>query len=157
MARAIGAMNVTRPSTRLRCLHRPAKQGLGSATLLAARYAIENDYEVFITLDADWSHDPSYLPDLAGATKKADVAIGSRYCAGGAIEGWPWHRRVLSRWVNGLSRLLLRLPVRDTSGAFRAYRVAKLREIPIDDIQSSGYSYLEEILWHLHRVGCNVC
>ena len=81
------------------------------------------------------------------------MAIGSRYCAGGAIEGWPLHRRVLSRWVNGLSRVLLRLPVRDTSGAFRAYRVAKLREIPIDDIQSSGYSYLEEILWHLHRAG----
>jgi dolichol-phosphate mannosyltransferase len=138
---------------KLRCLHRPCKLGLGSATLLAARYSIENDYEVFITLDADWSHDPRYLPDLTRTTKNADVAIGSRYCPGGAIEGWPWYRRVLSRLVNGLSRRLLRLPVRDTSGAFRAYCVAKLCEISIDDMQSSGYSYLEEILWHLHRVG----
>lgn len=138
---------------RVRCLHRPAKQGLGSATLLAVRYAIGEEYELFITLDADWSHDPRYLTDLLRATKHADIAVGSRYCDGGAIEGWPWQRRILSRWVNWLSGVLLRLPVRDTSGAFRAYRVDKLREIPIDDIQSSGYSYLEEILWHLHRVG----
>src|SRR5262249_38403630 len=76
-----------------------------------------------------------------------------RYCPGGDIEGWPWHRRLLSRWMNGLSRILLRLPARDTSGAFRAYRVAMLCQIPIGSIQSSGYSYLEEILWHLHRAG----
>jgi dolichol-phosphate mannosyltransferase len=138
---------------RLRCLHRAEKLGLGSATLLAARYSIENDYEVFVTLDADWSHDPRYAPDLVNAIRNADVAIGSRYCAGGGIEGWPLHRRLLSRWVNGLSRILLRLPAGDTSGAFRAYRVAMLRQIPIDDIQSNGYSYLEEILWHLHRAG----
>jgi dolichol-phosphate mannosyltransferase len=138
---------------RVRCLHRPGKLGLGSATLLAARYAIENDYDVFVTLDADWSHDPRYVPDLVNATRNTDVAIGSRYCAGGAIEGWPWHRRLLSRWVNGISGILLRLPARDTSGAFRAYRVGMLRQIPIDDIRSTGYSYLEEILWHLHRAG----
>jgi dolichol-phosphate mannosyltransferase len=138
---------------RLRCLHREGKLGLGSATLLAARYAIENNYEVFITLDADWSHDPRYLPHLVSATTEADVAIGSRYCAGGEIQGWPWHRRLLSRCINGLSRVLLCLPAYDTSGAFRAYRVAKLRQIPIEAIQSSGYSYLEEILWYLHRAG----
>jgi dolichol-phosphate mannosyltransferase len=138
---------------RLKCLHRPGKQGLGSATLVAARYAMENGYDVFVTLDADWSHDPRYLPELVDATNHADVAIGSRYCPGGGIEGWPWYRRLPSRWVNGLSSILLRLPVSDTSGAFRAYRVPKLREIPLDDIRSSGYSYLEEILWHLEQAG----
>lgn len=136
---------------RLRCLHRAGKHGLGSATLDAIRYALVGDYELFVTLDADGSHDPVHLPELVQAAERADVAIGSRYIAGGAIEGWPWQRRVASRWINQLSRALLRLPVRDASGAFRAYRVAKLRRINLDDVRASGYAYLEEILWHLER------
>jgi len=136
---------------RLHVIHRPGKLGLGSATRDAARYAIANNYDLFVTLDADWSHDPRYLPELVDATRHADVAIGSRYCPGGGIDGWPWHRRLLSRGVNSLSRRLLRLPIGDTSGAFRAYRVAKLREIDLNSIQSTGYAYLEEILWHLDQ------
>ena len=110
----------------LRCVHRAGKLGLGSATLDAIRYAIARDYDVVVTMDADWSHDPVHLPELVAATEHADVAIGSRYVAGGAIDGWPWHRRILSRAINGLSRALLQLPIHDTSGAFRAYRVATL-------------------------------
>ena len=140
---------------RLKCLHRPGKQGLGSASLAAMRFAIDGDYDVFVTLDADWSHDPSHLLDLVRAVDHADVAVGSRYCAGGAIEGWPWQRRLISSSINTLTRVLLRLPVRDTSGAFRVYRVAKLREIDLANIQARGYAYFEEILWHLHRVGAS--
>jgi dolichol-phosphate mannosyltransferase len=138
---------------RLRCLHRPTKQGLGSATLAAMRFAMERDYRVIATLDADWSHDPQFLPPLIAATERADVAVGSRYCRGGAIEGWPWRRRLASRCVNSLSRALLRLPVRDASGAFRAYRVAKLRELELESLRATGYAFLEEILWRLHRAG----
>jgi dolichol-phosphate mannosyltransferase len=138
---------------RLKCLHRAGKQGLGSATLAAIRFALNGSFDAIVTLDADWSHDPKYLQDLLRGTEAADVAIGSRYCRGGAIEGWPLYRRILSRWVNRLSLLLLRLPIRDTSGAFRAYRVDALRKIDLSKIQSAGYAYLEEILWHLHRAG----
>jgi dolichol-phosphate mannosyltransferase len=138
---------------RVRCIHRAGKLGLGTATIAAAKFAIEHDYEVFVTLDADWSHDPRHLPELIETLSDADVAIGSRYCAGGAIEGWPAHRRVVSRAMNGLTRTFLRLPARDASGAFRAYRVAKLREINLDGIRAAGYAYLEEILWLLHRAG----
>jgi len=137
---------------RLSCLHRPGKMGLGSATLEALRYAIAHDYDVVVTMDADWSHDPAHLPELVAATEHADVAIGSRYVAGGAIDGWPLHRRVLSRWMNGLSRAVLCLPIRDTSGAFRAYRVATLRKLDLAEVRAAGYAYLEEILWHLARV-----
>jgi dolichol-phosphate mannosyltransferase len=142
-----------RSEPRLRCVHRAAKQGLGSATLAAIGYAIEHEFDVFVTLDADWSHSPEYLTSLVGALNNADVAIGSRYCTGGGIEGWPMHRRILSRWVNSLTRLLLRLPVRDASGSLRAYRVSKLRKVRLEDVRASGYSFLEEILWHLHRAG----
>ena len=134
---------------RLKCLHRSGKLGLGSATIAGFRHALDNNYEVVATLDADWSHDPQYLPELVAATAHADVAIGSRYVAGGTIEGWPAHRRVMSRVVNRLSRVMLRLPIHDTSGAFRAYRVAKLRTIKMDNLRATGYAYLEEILWHL--------
>jgi dolichol-phosphate mannosyltransferase len=137
---------------RLRCLHRPSKQGLGTATLAAARFAIDRGYDLFVTMDADWSHDPGYLSELVRATEHADVAIGSRYVEGGAIEGWPLHRRMMSRAVNRLSRLLLHLPVHDSSGAFRAYRVARLQQIGLENVEATGYAYLEEILWHLNRV-----
>jgi dolichol-phosphate mannosyltransferase len=139
--------------SRLRCIHRPEKQGLGSAAQAALRFAIDRDYEVVVTLDADWSHDPKFLPPLVGALEHVDVAIGSRYCPGGAVEGWPWQRRLMSRSLNTLSNVLLRLPVRDSSGAFRAYRVGKLRELDLTRIQSCGYDYLEELVWHLHRAG----
>jgi dolichol-phosphate mannosyltransferase len=144
-----------RTEPRLRCVHRPAKLGLGSATLAAARIAIDGGYDVFITLDADWSHDPKHLCELLSATEQVDVAIGSRYVDGGTIEDWPRPRRLMSRWLNRLSRALLRLPVRDTSGAYRAYRVSKLRQIELDNIAASGYAYLEEILWHLKRAGAS--
>ena len=102
---------------RLSCLHRPGKQGLGSATLAAAQRAIDHGYDLFVTLDADWSHHPRHLPALIDKTTSADVAIGSRYIPGGAIEGWPLHRRMASRGINRLSQLLLGLPVHDLSGA----------------------------------------
>jgi dolichol-phosphate mannosyltransferase len=127
--------------------------GLGSATLAAVRFAIDEKYDVLVTMDADWSHDPEYLPALIAAVDGADVALGSRYCNQGAIDGWPLSRRILSRGMNWLSRLMLKLPIRDTSGAFRAYRLVTLKKIDLDAIHSTGYSYLEEILWHLHRAG----
>jgi dolichol-phosphate mannosyltransferase len=140
---------------RLYCLHRPGKQGLGSATLAGMQWALERDYELVITMDADWSHDPRHLVELVRAADSADVVIGSRYCPGGAIEGWPIRRRAMSRVMNALTRFALRLPIGDTSGAFRAYRTSALRKLDLSRIHATGYSYLEEILWHLHQVGAD--
>jgi dolichol-phosphate mannosyltransferase len=141
--------------SRLRCLHRESKRGLGSATIEAMRIAIDRGYETLVTMDSDLSHDPGHLPALLAAADHADVVIGSRYCPGGAIDGWPLHRRLASRLLNGLSRTALHLPVRDSSGSYRAYQVGKLGEIDLNTIQSSGYAYLEEILWHLQRAGAS--
>jgi len=138
---------------RLECLHRPGKQGLGSATIAGMRWALDRSYDVFVTMDADWSHDPRHLLELTRALEQADIAIGSRYSAGGSIEGWPLHRRILSRTVNGLTGLLLRLPIKDASGAYRAYRASALRTIDLNSIKATGYAYLEEIVWQLHRAG----
>jgi dolichol-phosphate mannosyltransferase len=142
---------------RVRCLHRPKKLGLGTATMAGMRYAIEHDYAFVLTMDADFSHPPRYLPKLlAGMTEAGsavDVMIGSRYVPGGGIEGWPLYRRWMSRCVNLYARTLLGLPIQDCSGAFRCYRTAVLEQMDLDTIRSRGYAYLEEILWRLKKLG----
>ena len=137
-------------------LHREGKLGLGSAAKAAIGYAIQHDYQVMATLDADWSHPPAELPSLIALLSEAEVAIGSRYCTGGKIEGWPLRRRIVSRVVNGAARWLLRLPTSDSSGAFRAYRVEALRKIDLESLKCKGYAYLEEILWLLKRTGARL-
>jgi dolichol-phosphate mannosyltransferase len=134
-------------------IHRAGKLGLGSATWTAMQAAIDRGSDVVVTLDADWSHPPEALPSLVAATANADVVIGSRYCPGGSIEGWPWTRRLVSRLMNRATRLALGLPVRDSSGACRAYRVEVLRQVDFSKLTAHGYAYLEEILWELARRG----
>jgi dolichol-phosphate mannosyltransferase len=84
------------------------------------------------------------------------VMIGSRYVPGGGVRNWPWRRELTSRSVNGLSRLLLRLPARDTSGGYRCYRVTRLRELDLDSLWSRGYSFQEEVLYRCRKAGCRI-
>ncbi len=141
---------------RVRCLHRESKLGLGTATMAGFRFAIDHDYELVLTMDADFSHPPKHIPEILACiedeSESADVVIGSRYTRGGGIEGWPFYRRLMSRAVNFYARWLLRLKPRDCSGAFRCYRMEMLRRIDLDEIRSRGYSYLEEILWRLNKL-----
>ena len=146
--------------SRVNCLHREGKLGLGSATVAGMKHAVEKDYDWVLNVDADFSHHPRYLPAMIAATEPAadsaeaaDVIIGSRYVAGGGTKGWPWRRRMMSRCVNLYARCLLGLPVRDCSGAYRCCRVGLLRQLDFDRIRSRGYSFQEEILWRLKRLG----
>jgi dolichol-phosphate mannosyltransferase len=147
---------------RIRCLHRSGKLGLGTATIAGMQYAIEHGYQFVLNMDADFSHHPRYLPALLDGMQSqpgkpaVDVMIGSRYVAGGATEGWPWRRRVMSRTVNAYARGLLGLSPRDCSGAFRCYRTALLKRVDFAAVRSRGYSFQEEILWHLKRVGATM-
>ena len=145
--------------SRLRVVHRAGKLGLGSATILGMRYGIDHGFEVVVTMDADFSHPPERIPDLLATLESeggCEVAIGSRYAAGGEIVGWPLHRRWMSRAVNTYARLTLGLPVRDCSGAFRAYRVSALAQLPPEAVRATGYAYLEEILFRLRGVGARM-
>lgn len=145
----------------LRVVHRVKKLGLGSATIIGFQTAIEREFPFVATMDADFSHDPTSLPQLWAALQSPEgqhygVAIGSRYVHGGRIEGWPLRRQWVSRIVNFYSRCLLRLSTMDNSGAFRVYRTSALQRIQLDSIRSSGYGYLEEILWRLKRAGVDM-
>ncbi len=144
--------------SRVHVLHRPGKLGLGTAIVAGMQYALEHQYDYVLNMDADFSHRPQYIPDLLAAMDRpegppVDVAVGSRYVAGGGVEGWPWRRRFMSSSINWYARILLGLPVRDCSGAFRCYRASALAKLNFDAIRSRGYSFQEEILWHLKRQG----
>lgn len=141
---------------RVHVIHRQGKLGLGTALLAAMRYAMDHDYDLLLNVDADFSHPPRYLPSLVAGMKDHDVMIGSRYVPGGGTMNWPLSRRLISKTVNGFVRLLLRVPVRDASGAFRCYRVAKLRETDLDAIRSRGYSFQQEVLFRCHQAGCQI-
>jgi dolichol-phosphate mannosyltransferase len=142
------------------CLHRSGKLGLGTATIAGMKYAIEHGYPFVLNMDADFSHPPKYLPDLLAGMDppgkpSRDVMIGSRYVSGGGVEGWPLKRQLMSRSVNLYARWMLGLTPKDCSGAFRCYRTAMLAKLDFDEILSRGYSFQEEILWRLKRLGAH--
>jgi dolichol-phosphate mannosyltransferase len=144
---------------RLHCLHRTGKLGLGTAIVAAMHYAIQRGYTYVLNMDADFSHDPRHVPALiagmagVNGTPAADVMIGSRYVAGGGIQGWPLRRHLMSRAVNAYARWMLGLRAKDCSGAFRCYRASLLARLDFAAVRSRGYSFQEEILWHLKRLG----
>lgn len=143
---------------RVHCLHREGKLGLGTAIMAGMQYAIHHGYKHVLNMDADFSHHPRYLADLVAGMDPSDgppvdVMIGSRYVPGGGVEGWPWRRRFMSAGVNLYARWLLGLKVKDTSGAFRCYRTELLARLDFSRVRSRGYSFQEEILWHLKRLG----
>jgi dolichol-phosphate mannosyltransferase len=137
-------------------VHRAGKLGLGTAILAAMRYAIDHGYDLLVNMDADFSHHPRYLPALVAGMDGHDVMIGSRYVPGGGVANWPWTRRLMSGGVNLVARTLFALPARDTSGGYRCYRVAKLRETDLDKLWSHGYSFQEEVLYRCRKAGSRI-
>jgi dolichol-phosphate mannosyltransferase len=136
---------------RVHVIHRAGKLGLGTAILTGMRYAVRHDYDLLVTMDADFSHHPRYLPALLAGMAGHDLMLGSRYIPGGGTLNWPRSRQVMSQGVNYLVRLLMRIPARDTSGGYRCYRVARLREADLDHLLSHGYSFQEEVLYRCHK------
>jgi dolichol-phosphate mannosyltransferase len=141
---------------RVRVLHRSGKLGLGTAILTGMRHGMEQDYEFFLNMDADFSHHPRYLAAILAGMPGRDVMIGSRYVPGGGTVNWPLSRKLISRSVNLLVRFLFRMPARDASGAYRCYRVSKLRQVPLDRIISRGYSFQQEVLYRCRKAGCRL-
>ena len=141
---------------RIHVLHRTGKLGLGTATLAAMRYAMDKEYDYLVNMDADFSHHPRYLPAVLVGMKRKDVMIGSRYIRGGGTENWPLARKVVSLSVNGMVRLLMRIPAHDCSGAYRCYRVSQLRQTDLDHLLSRGYSFQQEVLYRCRKSGSRI-
>ena len=138
-------------------LQRPGKQGLGSAYRRGFDLALERAYDVIVSMDVDFSHDPAVLPELLRLIDAgADAVIGSRYVPGGATVDWPLHRRVLSRWGNRYTSLVLGLQVRDCTSGYRAYRSEALAAIDPGSTTAEGYAFLTELVRRLVRCGTRV-
>jgi dolichol-phosphate mannosyltransferase len=140
----------------LHVLHRPGKLGLGTAILAGMNFALEHNFDLFVNMDADFSHHPRYLPAILAGMDGHDVMIGSRYVAGGGSANWPLSRRLMSRSVNTLVSLLMRIPAHDCSGAYRCYRVSKLRQSQLERVRSRGYSFQQEVLYRCRKAGCKI-
>jgi dolichol-phosphate mannosyltransferase len=136
-------------------IHRSGKLGLGTAVLAGMQFAIDNGFDYFLNLDADFSHPPRFIPAILAGMSEADVMIGSRYVPGGGVEGdFNLKRKFMSTGINLYARLFLGLRTHDNSGSYRCYRVSKLRQIDLKQIRSRGYSFMEEILYWCRSVGC---
>jgi dolichol-phosphate mannosyltransferase len=137
-------------------LHRQRKEGLGPAYLAGFRIALDGGAERVIEMDADFSHDPAYLPRLIEATESADLAIGSRYVPGGGVTEWGAMRRFISRGGSAYARLALGLPIRDLTGGFKCFRRIVLETIDIDTIEARGYAFQVETTYRAIKAGFRV-
>jgi dolichol-phosphate mannosyltransferase len=138
-------------------IHRERKQGLASAYVAGFRRALAGRADYVLEMDADFSHDPADLPRLLEAAQAgADVVLGSRYVEGGATEGMPLHRRLLSRGGSAYARTVLNVPVRDLTGGFKCFRADALRVIDLDAIAATGFAFQVEATYRAVCAGLRV-
>jgi dolichol-phosphate mannosyltransferase len=142
---------------RIKVLRRPGKLGLGAAYRHGFTAAFDEGYEVIVSMDSDFSHDPEVIPTMLRLVSGgADAVIGSRYVPGGATESWRLRRRLLSKWGNRYTAAVLRLPVRDCTSGFRAYRDEALRAINPASTTAEGYAFLTELVRKLIANGSKI-
>lgn len=142
---------------RIHVIHRPEKLGLGTAYIAGFQKALhELGAERILTMDADFSHNPRYIPDMLAMSREKHVVIGSRYVAGGGTRNCTRKRIILSLGANFVARALLGLKARDATAGFRLYRREVLLSIPLEEIFSSGYSFLVEMLFLCQRRGWQI-
>jgi dolichol-phosphate mannosyltransferase len=137
-------------------IHRPGKLGLGTAYVAGFRHALGRGYARIITMDADFSHNPRYLPEFLRALETHDVAVGTRYVAGGGVENWPPHRLALSRGGSLYTRLITGMPLHDATGGFNGYRAEVIRAIQPERIRSEGYSFMIEMKFRSWKKGFRI-
>lgn len=141
---------------RVFAIHRAGKLGLGTAYRAGMKRAFELHAKRIMTMDADFSHHPRYIPDMVAASADYDLVIGSRYVPGGGTPDFPLRRIILSSGANTFARTLLGLRAKDSTAGFRCYRENVLKTIPLDSIFSNGYSFLVEMLFLVQQAGFTV-
>lgn len=154
---AIADRLATEHTGRVDVLHRATKEGLGRAYIAGFQHALASDAPVIAQMDADLSHRPDDLRAMVAALKPdVDLVLGSRYIAGGATEGWPWHRKLISRAGGVYAGLVLGMPIRDLTGGFKVWRRDLLEAIDLPGITSDGYSFQIETTYRAARHGARI-
>ncbi len=150
------ATEMARKDPRVHVLHRQAKEGLGKAYLAGFAWALARDYLYIVEFDADFSHDPAYLPEMIARLARADVVVGSRRIPGGGVGNWNWGRQLISACGSLYARLMLGVGIRDLTGGFNGFRREALRALPLSQIQTSGYGFQIEIKYRAARAGLRI-
>jgi dolichol-phosphate mannosyltransferase len=141
---------------RISVIHRTGARGLGRSLVAGLQHALTTDADLIFQMDADFSHDPQYLPAMAAATDDADLVLGSRYLQGVSVVNWPLHRIILSSFANRYIRAILGLEVTDCTTGFRCWRREALARLPLEGLISDGYAFLIEQLHLARRISCRV-
>lgn len=142
---------------RVHVLHRPRKMGLGTAYLAGFAWALERDYDLVFEMDADFSHDPSHLPQFLESAADADLVLGSRYRDGKVtVVNWPISRLMLSYSANIYARIVTGLPLFDATGGFKCFRRKVLESINLKDVRSNGYAFQIEMSFRAWRKGFRI-
>jgi dolichol-phosphate mannosyltransferase len=141
---------------RVHVLHRAGKEGLGRAYLAGFAWALARDYGLVLEMDADFSHDPRFLPGMLEAAREADLVLGSRYVPGGGTVNWGLLRKVISRGGSLYARTLLGLPIRDLTGGFKCFRREVLEAIDLPSVECTGYAFQIELTYRAFRKGFRV-
>jgi dolichol-phosphate mannosyltransferase len=150
------ADSLTASTDALEVLHRPGKGGLGQAYLAGFGHALDRGAEIVIEMDADFSHDPRYLPALLEAARTADLVLGSRYIPGGGVRDWGLLRRLISRGGGIYARWVLGIDVRDLTGGFKAIHRRVLENIDLGSIRAEGYVFQIEVTYRAVLAGFTV-
>ncbi|HEY8639833.1 MAG TPA: polyprenol monophosphomannose synthase [Solirubrobacterales bacterium] len=137
-------------------LHRPLKEGLGPAYLAGFRRALEQGADLVVQMDADFSHDPAFLPRFIDAARNADLVLGSRYVPGGGVTEWGPTRRIVSRGGSAYARVMLGVRVRDLTGGFKCWRREALEAVDLDSVASRGYAFQVEMTYRAIEAGFRV-
>ncbi len=138
---------------RVHVLHRTAKQGLGKAYIAGFRWALAREYELVLEMDADFSHDPKFIPQLLAAAADADLVLGSRYKQGVNVINWPISRLLLSIGANQYARAVTGLPLTDSTGGFKCFHRRVLEAIDLERVKSNGYAFQIEMSYRAWRKG----
>jgi len=142
---------------RVSVLHREGKGGLGRAYLAGFKWALEREYRYVFEMDADFSHQPRYLPVMLQAAQEgADLVVGSRYVKGGGTQGWGWQRKLISRGGGLYSRAVLGLKVHDVTAGFACYRRRTLEALELDQVFSMGFGFQVEMKYRTQRKGFSI-
>ena len=135
----------------IKVIHRDKRLGLGTAYKAGFKYALDEGYDYVISMDVDFSHDPADIPKLLNKAGDNDLVIGSRYSGGIRVINWPLRRLFLSVGANLYLRLITGLKVEDCASGYRCYSTEALKKIDLDSVKSTGYAFLAEILYKIHR------
>lgn len=141
---------------RVSVLHRSSKDGIGPAYLAGFQIGLDRDYDVIVSMDADFSHSPNDLPRLLGALDQADIALGSRYVEGGDTTGWPLYRKLISRLGGLYAQRVLSVHVSDLTGGYKAYRRSVIEALLSRGIEADGYGFQIETVYRAAQAGFTV-